>query len=168
MKNLLFTILLLFVFSCKNSHLKTSQENATLQIDQTEPISMNGYWQIPEKSRFIKVGNEMLSNGNHLFFYDSNYVIISLLTDKAWMWKSEDDYYKLKAKFQHDSLFYLPPFGVWTFLAKFDGEKFNVSVQDKIFSYAKIKAAEINQLDNAILKPRDLHDYSIKPTDKQN
>jgi len=168
MKHFIFTILFFAFASCQNSNTaeKTST-NKTNQLNKADSSKTCGYWQIPNKSRFVKVKNGMLSNGNHLFYYDGKYITLSLLTLKGWMWKSEDDFYKLKANWQLDSLFYLPPFAKWTYLAKFDGTNFSVTLQDTVgFKYEKIEPNEISKTDSSILKKRDLHKYNIKPTDK--
>lgn len=87
---------------------------------------------------------------------------------KEWMWKSEDDYYKLSSKWNHDSLYYLPPFGEWTFLAKFDGTNFMKKEQNVSFKYEKIKPNNIDSTNLSILKKRELHNYKTKPTNRIN
>lgn len=126
-----------------------------------------GYWEIPFNTRAIRKGDEILSPGNDLFYYDGNHVIIMLYTLKAWMWKSDDDFYKLKSKWGNDSLYYLPPFGRWTYLARFDGNNFFYEEQNEKWTYINIEKDKISKNDSAILKERKLHDYMIKPTDRR-
>jgi len=128
----------------------------------------SGYWEIPLKERSIRKGNEILSPGNDMFYYDGNYVTIKLYTFKAWMWKSDDDYYMLKSKWNNDSLFYLPPFGQWTYLARFNSNNFYCEEHNEKWHYVKLNKEQIAQNDSAILKERKLHDYNIKPTDNHS
>jgi hypothetical protein len=166
MKIFIIAIICFLFASCQNtSPIMLTTADSTV-VNNNDSTLANGYWQIPEGSRFVRLKNEVLSPGNHLFLYDSTCIIISLLTEKAWMWRSKDDYYKLKAKWGHDSLFYLPPFGQWSYLAKFDGANFSVTLQDSVFTYFKIDKTEISKDDIAILKERKLHDYTIKATDR--
>jgi|WetSurMetagenome_2_1015567.scaffolds.fasta_scaffold463372_1 hypothetical protein len=166
MKIFILVIICFSLLSCQNN--STQKQNSIDKPGATtkDTILPNGYWQIPKESRSVRIKDGILSPGNYLFFYDNNYITISLLTEKEWMWKSEDDFYKLKAKWGHDSLFYLPPFGRWTYLAEFDGKNFSVTEQDTIFKYYKIEKDEISKEDVAILKERKLHDYNIKATDR--
>jgi hypothetical protein len=167
MKYFIIASLIWVLFSCKNSNIE-NQNNVemTNQIITVDSSNTYGYWQIPDSLRFVKTENEILSNGTHLFYYDGKHVILSLFTMKSWMWKSEDDYYKLKAKWRNDSLFYLPPFGAWAYLANFDGNNFCITLQDTVvFKFEKVEPNEISNTDSAILKKRDLHNYNRKPTD---
>lgn len=165
MKIKFIIIICVLLLSCQNSKTKQLADSEQTIDNNRDAVYKFGYWQIPIESRSIKVDNTVLGSGNYLFFLDRNSVTLSLWTMKEWMWKSEDDYYKLSSKWNHDSLFYLPPFGEWTFLAKFDGTNFIKKEQNVIFKYNKIKANEIDSIDSVILKKRKLHDYKIKPTD---
>lgn len=158
-------IICVFLLSCQNKNTELLADSEQTTENNSETLSPYGYWQIPKESRTIKIDNNILESGNYLFFLDSNSITLSLWTTKEWMWKSEDDYYKLSSKWNHDSLFYLPPFGEWTFLAKFDGTNFIKKEQNMIFKYNKIKANEIDSIDSVILKKRKLHDYKIKASD---
>ncbi len=167
MKYILFAIFLFAFVSCQNSNTTEQANMDANKLNKTDSSSAYGYWQIPTKSRYVKMNDNMLSNGNHLFYYDGENIILSLLTLKVWMWKSEDDFYKLKTKWRQDSLFYLPPFGTWVYLAQFNGTTFSKTLQDSvIFEYKKIKSDEISKIDSAILKTRNPHNYSTKATDK--
>lgn len=168
MKIYFFIIICVFLLSCQNTNTKQSSDPEQTIDNNMNAISPNGYWQIPIKSRSIKGDNTVLVSVNYLFFLDGNSVTLSLWTMKEWMWKSEDDFYKLSSKWNYDSLFYLPPFGDWTFLAKFDGANFCKKEQNVSFKYNKIKPNNIDSIDMAILKKRELHDYKIKPTDGIN
>ncbi|MDD4575594.1 MAG: hypothetical protein PHI36_04105 [Bacteroidales bacterium] len=161
-------IICVFLLSCqnKNTELLTNSEQTT--ENNSDAISQFGYWQIPIESRTIKNDNNILQSGNYLFFLDRNSITLSLWTMKEWMWKSEDDYYKLSSKWNHDSLYYLPPFGEWTFLAKFDGTNFMKKEQNVSFKYEKIKPNNIDSTNLSILKKRELHNYKTKPTNRIN
>ena len=168
MRLMIATILSFCLMSCQNADISEHNNPDERQLNKKDSITPAGYWQIPMGSRSIRIKDEVLSPGNYLFYYDNNNISMYLFTEKAWMWRSKDDYYKLKAKWGHDTLYYLPPFGLWTYLATYNGKNFIATVQNKNFKYDKINKNEISKNDSAILKERNLHNYIIKPMDKCN
>lgn len=164
MKHLFVIFFSFLLVSCSNLG-SSVQDTSDISTVNKNADSATGYWQIPEKSRMILRKNEVFGPGAHLFYFDNKYITISLVTLKDWMWKSEDDFYKLEAKWGHDSLYYLPPFGNWTYLAKFDGNNFFTVVNDSTFTYYKVEKDQISKSDSSIIKVRSVHDYNIKPTD---
>lgn len=113
-----------------------------------------GLWQVPTKAYI----------GSNVFKYDGKYITMLLITEKEWMWHSADDFYKLKSKWENDELFYLPPFGDWEPLAKFDGSNFYIKDNfDAIWKYTKVTKEVLSTDDLPILLSRKVHNYKIKP-----
>lgn len=124
-----------------------------------------GIWQISKDKRILVEGNIMVTSGNYLFFFDGSDVTLLLGARKNWVYRSSDDVYRLKTKWEGRKLFYLPPFGEWTHLADFDGEQFIKEDQQHIWNYKKVHEDEVDALDKAVLKrDRSPHDYAIGPT----
>ncbi|MFH0893681.1 MAG: hypothetical protein V2A54_04535 [Bacteroidota bacterium] len=156
-------VLCITLFAC-NDIATTGSANA-LKTNKVESPA-EGYWQIPPKNRSYPDHGNIMMASTDVFLYEKNCVTLKLFTTKAWMWKSSDDYYKLKAKWGHDSLYYLPPFANWQYLASFDGKNFLRKGDSSLFTFYKVSPSEIDKSDSAILKKRKLHDYNIKPLDK--
>jgi hypothetical protein len=159
-----FLLICFALFGCGNyASQNNSNDSVRLKIDESPA---EGYWQIPPKNRsYFDKGNIMMASTD-VFLYEKNCVTLKLFTEKAWMWRSPDDYYKLKAKWGHDSLYYLPPFANWQYLASFDGKNFLRKGDSSLFTFYKVSPSEIDKSDSAILKKRKLHDYNIKPMDR--
>jgi hypothetical protein len=126
-----------------------------------------GLWRIPVKSLAKKNGNQVALPGIHLFRYDGQHVTVRLFTEKAWMWKTPDDVYKLKARWQGNDLYYLPPFAGWQLLATFEKGNFVIREEnrDHEWVFERMQKENLDPGDRVFLAARDLHDYGIKPTD---
>jgi hypothetical protein len=98
------------------------------------------------------------------FYYDGETVTLQLFTLKGWMWRSEDDYYRVKAKWVGDDLFYLPPFGRWDKLATFRGGHFADESEKVALRYERIPRSQVTEELRPLVKARERHDYSITPT----
>lgn len=120
-----------------------------------------GIWQFEESVPAHDAGK--IANDTITFVYRNEKVVLRLATLKLGQWKSKDDFYVLSTKWVGDALYYLPPFGSWTELAVFDGERFaNVgSGVKRIFK--KISETEIVDWNRNITAPREPHDYRTKP-----
>ncbi|MBN2493794.1 MAG: hypothetical protein JXR96_04315 [Deltaproteobacteria bacterium] len=105
--------------------------------------------------------------GIHLFEYDGRHVTIRLFTEKAWMWKTPDDVYKLKSRWKGDELYYLPPFADWQHLATFEKGRFVIrdTNRGREWAFERIRKEDLGPGDRAFVMARDPHDYGIKPTD---
>jgi len=127
-----------------------------------------GLWQIPPLSRVASKSSHGMLPGTHgVFAFDGQFVTVQLLTEKDWMWKSEDDVYKLEARWEGDALFYRPPFATWQYLATFQGDRFFVVDEGRRlrWDFRRICREDLALRDAAILRERKVHDYRIKPTD---
>lgn len=144
-------------FAC-NHVLPTTMENK-----HTENPDNTGYWAIPKDKRVIKNNDGSIHFASlPIFHYDGKNITLQLFTEKEWMWKRPDDFYCLQSQWQGDSLMYLPPFGRWEFLARFDGRHF----YRENHQYQRISADQIiAPEDKDILNLRPVHDYNIKPLD---
>lgn len=169
--NIFFIAPVLFFFSCGTSRTRFNKEND----ESITPDSINaiGLWQVPINKRYINGSNHGTNWASgpdpERFNYDGKYITIMLMTEKAWMWKSPDDYYKVNSKWGHDTLYYLPPFGSWEKLAIYKNGSFMYSyeIYDSLYTwtYKKIGKDELDSGYTNILDPRKAHDYSIKPMD---
>jgi len=129
-----------------------------------------GIWQVPPENQRLEGKGWVTHPNPHIFNYDGKYLTLFLITEKDWMWRSEDDYYKLKTEWRGDSLFYQPPFWKMTYLATFKEGKFhktqNLPNSTHIWVYEKITEAEVPNSDIAVILERKVHDYNIRPTDR--
>lgn len=130
---------------------------------KTEHSQAEGIWQFQKE---VPVENDMgkLVNDAFTFLYEDDTVTLRLLTLRSGQWKSDDDFYKLSAKWEGDTLYYLPPFGHWTELAVFENNHFVNIGNGKKRIFGKIQSDEVVEWNNNILrKNRELHDYRIRP-----
>jgi hypothetical protein len=98
------------------------------------------------------------------FLYDGRSVILMLMTEHQWMWRTDDNIYRLESKWQGDVLYYRPPFGDFTSLAAFRNGSFEIVEHNRRWTYERLSnAGEVDAADRALLRPRPVHDYSIKP-----
>ncbi|MEK6749786.1 MAG: hypothetical protein AABY83_11345 [Pseudomonadota bacterium] len=124
----------------------------------------HGLWQIPKQERVTFQDGVIFAAGNYLFAYDGRDVTLLLTPSKNWIYRSSDDVYKLKTKWEGRKLFYLPPFGDWSYLAEFDGEQFYREEPKHRWKYHKIRDEDVETADKAILNShRTAHDYAIGP-----
>lgn len=94
-----------------------------------------------------------------IFKYENEHITIHLASLHKTDWKSDDEFYTLRSRWERNALCYLPPVGIWTKLAFFEDQKF-VNISDgtkKIFE--KISEDKIVGWDRAILNPRSLFKY---------
>jgi len=122
-----------------------------------------GTWQF-EKEIPVEDDLGKLVNDVFTFLYEDDTVTLRLLTLRSGQWKSDDDFYKLSAKWEGNTLYYLPPFGSWTELAMFENDHFVNIGNGKKRIFKKIQNDEVVEWNRNILKAnRDRHDYGIKP-----
>jgi hypothetical protein len=98
------------------------------------------------------------------FYFDGETVTMHLITMKAWMWRSEDEYYRLKSKWVGQDLYYLPPFGKWTKLATYADGRFQLKVREVVWLYMNLPTGEVREEFRPLVKGRPKHDYSITAT----
>jgi hypothetical protein len=125
-----------------------------------------GLWRVPvgERERFSP--GVMSLPGIVRFLYDGQTVTLSLMTEKEWMWKSPDDHYRLEMEWKGDMLFYRPPFGGMTPLARFVGDHFESGDGKPPWRFESVPSRDAcDAQDLVLLAERKVHDYSIKPTD---
>lgn len=121
-----------------------------------------GIWQFKES---IPVDDDKGKNVNDAitFAFHNGMVTLRLLTLRTGQWKSTDGFYTLAAKWEEDTLLYLPPFGEWTELASFeDGQFVNIGNGIKRI-FKKISEDEIVNWNRNITTARETHDYRIQP-----
>lgn len=79
---------------------------------------------------------------------------------KSWMWRTPDDIYRVQTRWKGDVLQWLPPFGTWADLARFEDDRF---VDYEGVPFGRVTANELPDAHRALLTPREPHDYSIGP-----
>ena len=142
-----------------DARIKTDMYTSPIPEDNIETTKLTGYWRVARSDRNKGLG--------HLYFaYDGNSVTIWLFSEKDFMWKSYDEHYKLKCRLIDSELQYLPPFGTWQTLAMFEGGQFYIDRNNQRIDYKKFTRQEALGNEGALLAPRKLHDYSVKPIDQ--
>lgn len=124
-----------------------------------------GLWQLRETQAVEDDGNGRLTNDAYTFRYDGDTVTLRLATMNPAMWRSDDDVYRLAARWDGDMLTYRPPFGDWAELAAFEGDHFEDVGSGTRRIFERIGEDQVPDWNRAILKPREPHDYSTEPRD---
>jgi hypothetical protein len=97
------------------------------------------------------------------FYFHGDSATMHLICLKAWMWHTEDDYYRVKTKWVGDDLYWLPPFGDWSKKATFRNGRFEVDGEDVVWKYERVSPKDAVDECRPLLKKRELHDYAINP-----
>jgi hypothetical protein len=124
-----------------------------------------GLWQLKETQSVEDDGSGRLTNDAYTFRYDGDTVTLRLLTTNPAMWRSDDDMYRLDARWDGDMLTYRPPFADWTELAAWHGDHFEDSGSGTRRIFGRVDEDEVPEWNRAILAPRERHDYTIEPVD---
>ena len=83
-----------------------------------------GLWQLRETQSIADDGSGRQPNDVYIFRYDGDTVTLRMMTLQAGVWKSDDDFYRLDARWNGSMLEYRPPFADWAELASFEGDHF--------------------------------------------
>ena len=157
-------LLFLALASCSRS---VSQPAPAADPPAVDPhAAAVGVWRIPPASRSRSGPGVVEMPSVVRFYFDGTHVTLSLLTEKAWMWRRPDDTYRLDARWVGDDLQYRPPFGKWTLLATLRAGHFEEPGTTAPWTFERVTPAMMDAQDRALLAPRPAHDYSIKPTDR--
>jgi hypothetical protein len=97
------------------------------------------------------------------FYFDGETITMHLLSMKTWMWRSEDDHYRVGAKWVGDDLYWLPPFGQWSKQATFRNGQFEVEGADGVWKYEHVPLNQVPEELQPLVIERKKHDYSITP-----
>ncbi len=124
-----------------------------------------GLWQLRETQSIADDGSGRQPNDVYIFRYDGDTVTLRLMTLQAGVWKSDDDFYRLDARWNGSMLEYRPPFADWADLASFEGDHFEDAGSGTRRVFTRIGDDEVAGWNAAILKPRARHDYSVRPED---
>jgi hypothetical protein len=124
-----------------------------------------GLWQLRETQAVEDDRSGRLTNDAYTFRYDGDTVTLRLATVNPAMWKSDDDFYRLAARWDGDMLTYRPPFGDWAELAAFTGDHFEDAGGGTRRIFGRISDDEVPDWNRAILTPREPHDYSTPSRD---
>ena len=123
-----------------------------------------GLWQLRE-TREADENGDRLTNNVDIFAFDGETVTLRLATMHPGVWRSEDDFYRVEARWQEDMLEYLPPFADWAELAEWRGDHFEDAGSGVRRVFGRVDAAGVADYNRAILRPREPHDYTVAPTD---
>ncbi len=121
----------------------------------------SGFWQFDKIISFPDShANEF--NDHFTFYFNTDEVIVRLVSISPVKWESKDGFYRLTAKLNNENiLLYLNPVNEWIALAKY---RDNIFIQDgelqrKLFR--KINEHEVTAWNKDILKDRQKFDYSL-------
>lgn len=117
------------------------------QVLREEPVADDGGRQVNDCLTFQLGGDE---------------ITLRLLTLDAQRWRAPDDFYRLAARWQGRQLQYLPPFGDWADLARFERGRFVDIGNGKRRIFARIAPAQVVPFNRAILAARERHDYRTR------
>jgi hypothetical protein len=125
-----------------------------------------GLWRVPFAERRRDAPGVASIPGIVRFLYDGKHVTLFLVAEKPWMWRSQDEHYRLASEWQGDKLAYRPPFGRMSPFVRFVNGRFE-SLDDKPpFRYESVASREAADKDDLVLlADRPVHDYNIKPMD---
>lgn len=122
------------------------------------PAAALGIWQYSREEPFADDGGRPGGN-TVLFRFDGDTVTLRLLSVHRQWWSSPDNFYRLAALFEDDTLTYRPPFGDWTQLATFEDGRFVDIGGGRKRIFAKIDESALEERDRPIATPREPHDY---------
>jgi hypothetical protein len=134
---------------------------------ETEHGDAIGLWQLRETQTVEDDGSGRLTNDAYTFRYDGDTVTLRMATTNPAMWKSEDDFYRLDARWDGEMLTYRPPFADWAELAEFKGDHFEDVGGGTRRIFERITEDQVPDWNRAILKPREIHDYTTQPLNPQ-
>ena len=162
--------LLLFIFACSSPEKPDNLSNVSVApkpwikvADAPVHPEAVGLWRVPVGERNRQSPGVVSMPGTLRFLYDGKHVVLMLFTEKDWMWKTDDDHYRLESKWDGDTLSYRPPFGNMTPLAKFVDGHFE-TLDDKPWRYEYVPSRDACDKDDLVLLvERPVHDYTIKP-----
>ncbi len=131
------------------------------------PEGAIGVWYIP-REQVDQVNAEARLRGVAYvgpfpFYYDGQTVTRYLLTDNEWMWRSPDDHYRLKARWQEQELHYRLPYTTWAYLATFQEGRFHFRYADVDWVFQRLAPGAVPAQLASLLRPREPHDYAINP-----
>jgi hypothetical protein len=98
----------------------------------------------------------------YTFKYEHDLVTLRLLVVSKARWKSDDSFYALKARWEGNTLYFLPPLGQWTALAAFEDGKFVMYGDGKKREYERVAPEQVAEFSKDILRPdRSVFDYDL-------
>jgi len=118
-----------------------------------------GLWQQSQETPAPGAANNPLPD-IYTFKYEHELVTVRLTSISKVSWRSPDEFYALKTRWQGDTLQYLAPLGQWTDVATFEHGHFAVSGEGLTREYARITPEQVADFNADILKPRPPHDYA--------
>jgi hypothetical protein len=142
----------------------------TLPLDIPHGDSSLGIWEVREECYYH--GNEngitwVLFINPRIFVYDGRYVTTSYFViwrNTVAKWHSRDDIYKLRAKWNGDTLLYRTPYKSWEKLAVYNKGVFTTDYisTDTVYTiiFKKIRADEVKEADRPFLRHRKAFNYS--------
>jgi hypothetical protein len=127
-------------------------------------VERAGLWRLPPDRRTIDTPGIVRRPGVVRFVLaNDSSVVVQLLTEKDWMWRTPDEIYRVRARWVEDQLEYLPPFGSWTELAVWRSRHFES--EQGLWIFERPASNDLDQDDRRLLVSRSLHDYAIKAWD---
>jgi hypothetical protein len=122
-----------------------------------------GLWRVPPHQGSHEVSSGVIEIvGWNPFYFDGESIVIRLITldGMGKMWRSPDDIYRLRARWQGADLqCLLPFFGSWETVATFRDGRFEQKVDGGPFVFERISERDLGDEDRLLLKAREKHDY---------
>jgi hypothetical protein len=171
MQNIRVTALIfLFLAGCTSPGQPLCDEQKSKEIspfrDDNQPPA--GLWvvsaaQVQEANRKAEAAGEKISySGARPFFFDGETAVLLLVPWKAFDWRTEDDYFRVKTKWHENDLYFLFPFAGWGKLGSFRNGAFEYDDGSGIiWRYEKIPLDNVPSDLSKLVKAREKHDYSI-------
>ena len=131
------------------------------RASRIEASAAEGLWQVIREEPVADDGGRQV-NDCLTFQLDGDEITLRLLTLDARRWRSPDDFYCLAARWQGRQLQYLPPFGDWADLARFERGRFVDIGNGKRRIFGRIAPAQVLSFNRAILASRGRHDYRTR------
>jgi hypothetical protein len=161
----LVALFLLVLSGCNSSDAASAPDEAA-NVQALSPI---GLWVVPASqaqeanARAEAAGKNFLYLRPAPFYFHGDSATMQLTPWKAWMWRSEDDYYRVKTKWVNEELHWLAPFGGWSKQATFRNGRFELEGDDVVWIYERVAPKNVRDDLLPLLKKREIHDYSITP-----
>ncbi|CEF49248.1 unnamed protein product [uncultured bacterium] len=161
-------LIALFLFTATGCSSSDSVGTADEAVAEQAPTPI-GLWVVPE-SQTQKADAQAKAAGEHVvylapspFYFHGDSATMHLISMKAWTWRTEDGYFRVKTKWVDDDLYWLPPFGGWSKIATFRNGRFEVDGDDVLWKYERVSPKELPERLRPLLKKREIHDYAITP-----
>jgi hypothetical protein len=147
-----------------------AQKNEGLEVPK-DKVTLIGIWAVGDvELKRVQSAITAKSGEPHLiarpgaFYYHGDSITLEAIALIPWWTKANDDYYRLKAKWVGNDLFWLPPLGGWDKLATFQDGIFEMSTDSWLkWRFDHVPNSKATPEHQPLLKLRELWKYSEVP-----